>query len=140
MPEAQLRCTVNAGTDFGTPASSAATRARFAASAGVPQLPSTTSSMRAGSNSVRASSSLTATRPSSWAGTSLSALPDLANGVRTPSTRTTVRPRVAFTPIATSVGLPQENLGLAAVLVVEGACRRALDRALQLFAGLVLEA
>src|SRR5688572_4035788 len=74
------------------PASSADTRAMLAASAGVPQLPRMTSSTLFGSWPVRASSSFTARRPSSWAAMSLNAVPALANGVRIPSTRTTRRP------------------------------------------------
>src|SRR5882672_2702430 len=107
MPEAQFRCTVKAGTERGTPASSAATRAMFADSAGVPQLPSTTSSTRAGSSSVRAMSSRTATRPSSCAGTSASAVPAFAKGVRRPSTMTTLFPAGAPTAMPMSL-LPVE--------------------------------
>src|SRR5262245_26673972 len=99
MPEAQLRCTVKAGTGRGMPAASAPTRPMLAASAGVPQLPSTTSSSCAGSTSVRARSSETARRPSSAADTSLSGPPDLANGVRTPSTMTTFLSPSAWTAI-----------------------------------------
>jgi hypothetical protein len=65
MPEAQLRCTVTAGTRSGTPARRATMRDEFAASLGIAQCPNTTSSIRAGSSSLRAITSAAAMRPSS---------------------------------------------------------------------------
>src|SRR5262249_7732483 len=89
IPEAQFRCTGKAGAGRGTPAASETTRPMLGAPAGVPQLPSTPSSTRAASNSVRARSSDTATRPSSAAETVARGPPDFAKGVRTPFTMTT---------------------------------------------------
>src|SRR5215471_4640253 len=90
-PEPHSRFTVNAGTDAGTPALSAATRATLTASAGWAMLPTITWSRLAGSNAVRARSSAITIRPSESAGTSLSSVPAREYGVRTPSTRTTSR-------------------------------------------------
>ena len=85
-PDAQLRETVMAGTDSGTPARSAMTRATLAASTGLPTQPKTTSSIRAGSSPVRASTAAVAVRPSSAASQPASVVPIRAKGVRTPST------------------------------------------------------
>ena len=87
-PEAQLRCTVTAGTVSGTPARRAMTRATLAASAGCPTQPKMTSSIKAGSSPVRVSSASTAMRPNSSAAKAARSVPALQNGVRTPSTMT----------------------------------------------------
>src|SRR5262245_33234765 len=90
-PEPHRRLTVNAGTDAGTAAFSAATRATLTASGGCAMLPKTTSSSSAASKPVRARISAVTIRPSSCAGTSFSSVLALEYGVRTPSTMTASR-------------------------------------------------
>ncbi len=84
-PDAQLRCTVTAGTCCGMPARKAMTRAIFAVSGGWQTQPKITSSSAAGSSPVRVSNASVAMRPSSSAATPASALPALQKGVRIPA-------------------------------------------------------
>src|SRR5206468_4134339 len=90
-PDPQRRLTVNAGTEGGTPARSAATRATLTALGGWAMFPKMTSSSSPGSKDARASTSTVTIRPRSCAGTSFNSVFALAYGVRTPSTMTTSR-------------------------------------------------
>ena len=85
MPEAQLRCTVKAGTDSGIPAFKAITLAIFAESLRFATLPIITSSIIFGSISVLTRSSFTTFAPRSWAETFFRQPPALPIGVLKPS-------------------------------------------------------
>ena len=85
MPDAQLRATVRAGIDCGTPARSARTRATFAWSKGCPTQPKITSSRSAGSMPVRASSSRDTRAPRCPASSRLYAPPAFAWGALSPA-------------------------------------------------------
>ena len=83
IPEAQLRCTVTAGTCCGTPERSAITRAMFAASTGWATQPMMTSESSPGSMPVLVSRAEHASRPRSSAVRRARSVPILQNGVRT---------------------------------------------------------
>ncbi len=98
IPEAQFRFTVRAGTRAGIPALNAITRAMLVASAGLPTFPITTWSITSAPTADRSRHSRATIRPSSCAGSPLSTLPALQNGVRIPLAMTTSRITAAVPP------------------------------------------
>ena len=96
LAEAQARFTVWAGTSFGRPAPSTASRARFGAFTDGTTWPMTTAPTEPGSTSVRSSSSRTQALARSTAVRSRKTVPERAKGVRQPATMATRRSDMEF--------------------------------------------
>src|SRR5215207_2413680 len=111
LADAQARLTVTACTPFGSMGSSETSRAMFGAMTDGTTVPNTRASTSRPSSAVRWISSATHALPRSMAEMFLKAVPERANGVRTPETIATRRPLPKLAMAGTYSGITNRESG-----------------------------